>query len=409
MRIKLILILIIAVVLGNHPVHAQKAYKAIRTSLKNKKPDDALKSFQTLRKDSAHMSDPKLYQFAVAAYTQKYEALNQTIYLKQKYDTAQFFTTNYSLCENILICDSLEQLKIKSEEKQYKEFKYRKSNYELLRKCANNISSGGRYYFSKGKYKEAEPFFKMYLAIPKKPIWGNDTTTISRKTYFDNIYFNMCSLYEQKKYDEMMQYEETLLADSNVRKYALEYYTLAAEAKGDYTHYVELLRIGAFENPDQPFYFTELADYYNERNDYHSAYELAESLLQKDSMNIYYLECKSLCLIKMEKYEEAVDVAKKCLAIDSTMIEAYFYIGAAYSNLATKVNFPTNVKSKEYKNAKKQQSNYYSLAKPYVEHYRKMAPDRQDRWAPLLYNIYLNLNYGREFGEIETLLNNARK
>ena len=408
MRIKLTCILIIAIVLGGAPSQAQKAYKTIRTSLKNKKPDDALKSFQTLRKDTTYASDPKLYHFAVAAYTQKYEALNQTIYLKQKYDTAQFFNTNYSLCENILICDSLEQLRIKTDE-HYKDFKYRKPNHELIKRCASNISSGGRYYFSKRKYKEAEPFFKMYITLPKTHILANDTTTISQKTLFDNIYFYMCCLYEQKKYKEMMPYKEILLANLNVRKYALEYYTLAAEAKGDYTEYVELLEIGAFENPDQPFYFTRLADYYNDNNDYHSAYNLAEELLRTDSTNIYYLQCKALCLIKKEKYEEAVEVAKKCIAQDSTDIESFFYVGVAYSNLATKVKFPTNVKSKEYKNAKQQQTEYYSLAKPYIEHYREKAPDRLDRWAPLLYNVYLNLNYGREFGEIEELLNKARK
>ena len=409
MRIKLILILLIAAILGSKPIQAQKAYKAIRTSLKNKKPDDALRSFQTLAKDSAHMSDPKLYQFAVTAYTQKYEALNQTIYLKQKYDTAQFFATNYNLCEKILLCDSLEQLKINSEDNQYKDFKHRKANQELLRKCANNISSGGRYYFSKGKYKEAEPYFKMYMALPKAPIMAKDSITISRKTLSDNLYFNMCCLYEQKKYDEMMPYEETLLADLNVRRFVLEYYTLAAEARGDYRHYVELLKIGAFEHPEQPFYFTRLADYYNERNEYRSAYSLSEALLEMDSTNIYYLECKSLCLIKMERYEEAIEAAEKCLEIDSTMKEAWFYIGAAYSNLATKVKFPNNVKTKEYKDAKNRQNEYYALAKPFVEHYRQMAPERKDRWAPLLYNIYLNLNDGREFGEIEELLNSSTK
>ena len=31
-------------------------------------------------------------------------------------------------------------------------------------------------------------------------------------------------------------------------------------------------------------------------------------------------------------------------------------------------------------------------------------PDEKDKWAPSLYRIYLNLNMGRQFDEIDRLL-----
>ena len=33
-----------------------------------------------------------------------------------------------------------------------------------------------------------------------------------------------------------------------------------------------------------------------------------------------------------------------------------------------------------------------------------MMPKEQDKWAPVLYRIYLNLNMGKQFDEIDRLI-----
>ena len=40
-----------------------------------------------------------------------------------------------------------------------------------------------------------------------------------------------------------------------------------------------------------------------------------------------------------------------------------------------------------------------------MEYYRLLMPDEKKKWAPPLYRIYLNLNLGRQFDEIDKLLN----
>jgi hypothetical protein len=47
----------------------------------------------------------------------------------------------------------------------------------------------------------------------------------------------------------------------------------------------------------------------------------------------------------------------------------------------------------------------YQKALPYLETYRKLMPDEKNKWAPVLYRIYLNLNMGKQFDEIDKLLN----
>jgi hypothetical protein len=46
----------------------------------------------------------------------------------------------------------------------------------------------------------------------------------------------------------------------------------------------------------------------------------------------------------------------------------------------------------------------YQKALPYMERYRALAPQEKDKWAAALYNIYLKLNMGREFEEIDRIL-----
>ena len=39
-----------------------------------------------------------------------------------------------------------------------------------------------------------------------------------------------------------------------------------------------------------------------------------------------------------------------------------------------------------------------------MEKLRQLQPDKQERWLSPLYRIYLNLNLGKEFDEIDALM-----
>ena len=53
---------------------------------------------------------------------------------------------------------------------------------------------------------------------------------------------------------------------------------------------------------------------------------------------------------------------------------------------------------------RRQLTQLYTDARPYMEAYRKLAPNDQEHWAPALYRIYLNLNMGKQFEEIDRLM-----
>ena len=78
------------------------------------------------------------------------------------------------------------------------------------------------------------------------------------------------------------------------------------------------------------------------------------------------------------------------------MPEPYYNIGSCYMNKALALS-PLR--------EKKQQRRFYQQARQYMERYRQLAPDERQKWGPALYRIYLNLNMGRQFDEIDRLLN----
>ena len=65
----------------------------------------------------------------------------------------------------------------------------------------------------------------------------------------------------------------------------------------------------------------------------------------------------------------------------------------------------------EMRNIKREVDKLYRTALPYLEQYRAMAADKIDRWGRPLYRIYLSLNMGDKFDEIDKLLlqNDAQK
>ena len=46
----------------------------------------------------------------------------------------------------------------------------------------------------------------------------------------------------------------------------------------------------------------------------------------------------------------------------------------------------------------------YRNSLKYMQTYRKLAPTRKDLWAMPLYTIYLNLNMGKEFVEMDAII-----
>lgn len=393
-----------AVLVGG--VSAQKALKPVRAYIKAKNGNEAMKLVENLEKDSIIGRLPQLYDLGKEAQMLKNDVENEKIYLKQAYDTAQFFNTTMGIYEYILKCDREEQRLLAEEGKK---IKFQKKNSGILHRYYTNLSAGGRYFYSKKDYATAMKFFSLYLDVPRQPVWGIDKSVMTTRPYIVNAYLYEKCAFLSKNYDQVGRYEDITLNDTlRQRRSSIEYLALSSLALNDTVRYHQYLVRGLTDYPNEAFFFTHLADFHAGRGEYKTVLSMADERLQRDSADIVALVAKSLALMNTHEDAAAIDVAKRCLAIDSTLVEAYFYVGAAYCNLALNVALPTNINSSAYRNALSKQKNYYSSARPYMEKYRALAPDEKKKWAPLLYRIYFSLNLGKQFEEINEITKTIR-
>ncbi|MBR1713250.1 MAG: hypothetical protein IJ722_07585 [Alloprevotella sp.] len=384
------------------PVAAQKAFKPIRAYLKANNPGEALKTIEKMAADSAFAADPRLYDFGVQANVALNTALNEKIYLKQKYDTLQFFNSIYGIYDYALRCNTVELQQLAE---RGTPLRFANSHAQLLHKHYKNLCSGGRYFYRKQDYTKALHYLTICLDLPKmQALWGSAEIPADVNT--KNAVLALRSAYMLHDYQTVWKYADlALLADTGIiRKNIIGYLVRTARAQADTLAYLKYLRLGLDENPAEPFFFTELTDYHTARGDYKASLALADEMLGKDSLNALFLTSKALSLMNLGRHREAIDCATKSQAVDSTNADTYYYLGAAYYNLASAVALPNNINTKAYRQALTERRNYYLLARPQLEKYRQLRPDDRQRWVPLLYTIYLALNQGDKFAEMERLM-----
>lgn len=395
-------VLILFSLLAVASASAQKQLKPIKTYLKAANGKEALKKVEELAKDSVCARFPRLYDYGKQAEIILNDAENEKLYLKQAFDTVGFFNSALGIYNYILLCEKEEQRLLAEEGEK---MKFHKENGAILRQYYANISAGGRYFYSKQKYAEAMPFFRLYLDTPSQPIWGAGKECTATATYTANAHLYTKCAFLSKDYEEVKTYENITLSDTaKARRVSLEYITLAALERKDTIAYAAYLKKGIEDYPLDNFFFARLADTYAQKSDFSKLLNLADERLRRDSLSLVAMEAKSLAYMNMEKEAEAIAVAEQCISIDSTLSEAYYYAGAGYCNLALKVKMPAAATGKAYSQAVEKQKKYYRQAMPYLEKYRTLSPKEEKKWAPLLYRVYFILNKGKKFEEIENIL-----
>ncbi|MBP3228946.1 MAG: hypothetical protein J6M53_09235 [Bacteroidaceae bacterium] len=388
-------------------VSPKKAYKPVRTALKAGKATDALTAINKLAADSVYCGDPKLYAYGIDAEQLLCESYNEKMYLSQKIDTAQFFAANYELCRFILRCDTAELKNAATQGRTGTDaspLPYRRQNRHLLQQYYPNLSAAARFHYAKRQYAEARRYFAYVFGLPRHAIWGGDTAVTQTKTYHENRYLDFRCMYELKQYADMPACAAPLLADSALHQSVLDMLVTAARERGDSADYIRLVRQGLDEQPGRMEYFAVLANYFTARGLYGETVAMTDTLLVRDPMNRYYLLSRCLALFDMGRLDDSKVAAERLLSVDSTAAEAHYILGYYYFQQAEAVELPRQTRSALYRSAKQRQADLYAEARPHVEQFRQAMPEEQERWAPMLYKIYLNLNLGREFEEIERLI-----
>ncbi len=364
-----------------------------RTLVKNRKFDDAEKLIAPLLKDSANRQNKRLWDAMYDIVHGKYLQANERLYLKQKQDTAAFFALAKRM---VTVAETLDSLAPE----------HRRSHAEEQNTYRVNLFNGGIFHVRKSQWKEGFDYFETYIDCARQPLFGAyryDSLVLSGTgggSYLDPrmpqaAYWATYCGYMLRDPVLTLRHRELALGDTAKADFTLQFIAEARLWLKDDELYVQTLQEGFRRYPLSRYFFPRLFDAYTSRGLHDRALAIADSALAVNDSSQLFLFAKSTTLLQMGRYAESIKTGDRLIMLNDSLPEPYFNVGTAYINIADRLDA-----KKEHKLVKQA----YQKAKPYMERYRAMMPDEKSKWGPALYRIYLNLNMGRQFDEIDRLL-----
>lgn len=383
------------------PVAASAQKKEIQTAKDQVKAgknlDQAAASMKKLLADSANRTNRKIWTIYFDAVRKQYEQGNEKLYLKQKYDTAQLFNYTRQLFEVAFQYDSVETA---PDKKGRRDFEFRKGHSEYLAHIRSNLYNGGIWFLNKKKYPDAYKFFDCYIECASQPMFKQYNYGVKDKHLPTAAYYAVYSGYKMKDPKATLHHSYEALKDTVHYNYMLQYLAETYMLEKDTARYVASLKEGFKRVPTFPYFFPRLVEYYVVRNQLDSAMTVVNEALTVVPDSDVYLAAKSNLLLEQGKLQECIEVSKKVIEVNQKLGDPYYNAGICYFNLAVE----QDKNSHNSRKVKEQVEENYKKALPYLVKYREMEPKEQGKWAFPLYTIYLNLNMGKEFDEIDKVM-----
>lgn len=383
------------------PVAASAQKKEIQTAKDQVKAgknlDQAAASMKKLLADSANRTNRKIWTIYFDAVRKQYEQGNEKLYLKQKYDTAQLFNYTRQLFEVAFQYDSVETA---PDRKGRRDFEFRKGHSEYLAHIRSNLYNGGIWFLNKKKYPDAYKFFDCYIECASQPMFKQRNYGEKDKHLPTAAYYAVYSGYKMKDPKATLHHSYEALKDTVHYNYMLQYLAETYMLEKDTARYVASLKEGFKRVPTFPYFFPRLVEYYVVRNQLDSAMTVVNEALTVVPDSDVYLAAKSNLLLEQGKLQECIEVSKKVIEVNQKLGDSYYNAGICYFNLAVE----QDKNSHNSRKVKEQVEANYKKALPYLVKYREMEPKEQGKWAFPLYTIYLNLNMGKEFDEIDKVM-----
>ena len=366
-----------------------------RTILKSgKNLDKAEKLMTDLLKDSANLENPRIYDVWLEAVEKQYGQLNEQMYKKEEVDTAKLFNLTKRM---FTIAERLDSLDMLPDKKGKVNLQYRKANSEKLMTYRPNLFFGGAYYVRKSDFDKAFDLFETYIDCSQQPLFEAQDLMNTDARRGEAAYWASYSGYRMNDPVKTLRYLELARRDTAKLESTLLYAAEAWRMLKDETQYQAMLWEGFRLNPHSSYFFPRLIDSYTARGNYEQGLAVANEALKSDSLNQLFLFAKSTMQLNLGQYAECLKTSEQLINMNCEMADAYYNAGTACLNIVLKMDSRMH---------KKQIKRMYQRALPYMEAYRRLAPQEKDRWAPALYRIYFNLNMGKQFDEIDKLLQN---
>lgn len=393
--IKQIITFILLLSSFNIGLYAQKKDIAqAKTLLKSGK--DLEKAESLMRKvlaDTTKKYDEKHWSILFDIIKKQYDNINERIYLKQRYDTIAVFN---NISKLFIVADTIASLNLGKQTGRSKS-KQEKKYAEILDTYRPNLYSGGLYFINKKNYNQAYKLLEIYINCANIEMFKdyqyhqNDTLI-----YYASYWCVYCG-YKINNPEMALKYSKLAANAKLYNASFLQYLADIYRIEKDTNLYLSILQEGFSKFPTVPFFYTRIIEHYSDINKWESVLAFSKEALINSKNNRWLQIAQSTALLNLEKYSECILLCDSLIQQVDTIPAFYLNAGLAYFNQGIQLD-----KHKQKNN--KLILQLYSKAKPYIEKYRKLEPSMFDKWGLPLYTIYLNLNQGKEFDEIDKLM-----
>lgn len=410
--ISLILLLMLAL-----PLLAQKKEIAAARDLvaKGSSLDKAEQSMLTLLNDSANRENPKIWLTMFEALQKQYEQGNEKLYLKQQYDTTALFNTASRMFTQMEAFDSIDA---RPDKKGRVRPVYRKQHAELLHRLRPNLFNGGVFLIRKQQWTEAYQLLNQYIEAADKPLFASYRYHETDPRMAEAAFWAVYSAYKMGDSRRTLHHTYLALKDTAHYERMLQYLSETYKRDDDTCRYVTTLSEGFRRYPCSPYFYAHLLDHYSSRKDYDAALRLTDAALLTACDHRNFWIAKSSLLLNMGDYAGSYRICDSLLqhrdtlpvgdtlavgdtiAVPDTMPEVLLNAGLAKFNQGVLLDKVVQKTERQRRQIQK----LYRQALPYLEDYRRRRPDNKDKWGLPLYTIYLNLNMGKEFDEIDRII-----
>lgn len=343
----------------------------------------------------------EFYRMAAMVQRKFNDIENEKIYLKRAYDTVLYYNSIYKLYRYMEQCDSTEAASLP------KSKKYRALARKELLAHRVNLLNGGRFYLKKKNYAEAVRFLDLYLSSADFPMLARDFLSQKDTLYPRVAYWTATAAYYSGDYRKVIRYAPASFRHRKDEEYMQEYLCRSYLALNDSARWIASLRTGMLNFPEHTYFFTNLITALNGRGRHDEALEYIDRMIRYDSKSELFWLAKAVTFMQKGDLKNCISSSEVILAASPMNAEANFYKGLSYCKLA--LQFLDRMEketlgSPTYKACKQDMTDCYEKARGPMENVRKLQPQDSVRWAPLLYQIYLHLNQGDGFAEMESIM-----
>ena len=375
-----------------------KAIDQARTYIKSGKDFDKAEKLMTglLEKDTLNRQNKKILDTWYDAVMAQYVAGNEKLYLKQKYDTVAFFGLTRRL---YTIGEMLDSVDARPNHRGKVHLEFRKRHAEQLNQLRPNLYFGSTYLLRRGDYEMAFDYYDCYIDADRQPLFTGYNYAVNDPQMVQAAYWATYCGHKLQDPERVLKHSNMARKDTSKLVYTLQYLCEAYEKQQNDSALEATLTEGFMAYPESPYFFPRLADRYKAQGQNEKVLELANHGLGVNGKNPLFLLAKSIALLNLDRYDECIQACQCIIELNDTLREPYFNIATCYLNQALEVE-----ELNEPRLYRDRLQELYGKARPQMERYRQLAPDDKKRWAPALYRIYLNLNMGKEFEEIDQLM-----